>query len=310
MHAPALIALDWGTSSFRAYLLSGEGEILEQISRPQGIITVAPGQFETVFEDAVGHWLAAHQSLPVIASGMVGSRQGWMEVPYAPCPAGTQELTAGLTLLQTAKGRRLWLVPGLRYEDTDGIPDVIRGEEVQLVGAGEGGQMRDGVYVFPGTHSKWAVVEGGRIVWFATFMTGEMFSLLRQHSILGRPMTDGPEDAAAFRKGVEGGLSNSGLLNRLFSVRTYSLFGMMPDSSLSSYLSGLLIGAEIAEARQRLGQRQAISALTVVGGAKLAPRYVQALEHAGLTARAVGEEATVRGLFHIARTAELCVTAG
>jgi len=181
------IALDWGTSSFRAYLVAPDGGVIDSRASPQGILSVPPGGFEPAFEQHVAGW---DTSLPVLASGMITSRQGWREVPYATAPAGLPELAAGLTTLRTVSGRTIAFVPGVSYRDRAGVPDVIRGEETQIVGAAGGmAAGGSGLYVTRGTHCKWLVVEGGRITRFATFMTGELFAVLKEHSILGRLMT-------------------------------------------------------------------------------------------------------------------------
>src|SRR5262249_746446 len=142
------------------------------------------------------------------------------------------------------------LVPGLMHRGSDGAPDVMRGEETQLIGLA--GRLGDSpqIVVLPGTHSKWAVIEGGRILSFATYLTGELFGLLVERSILGRLMTERADDPAAFDRGVaRTAIDGHAILGSLFSARSLGLLGDLPGSSLYSYLSGLLIGAEIAEAR-------------------------------------------------------------
>jgi 2-dehydro-3-deoxygalactonokinase len=179
---PALIGLDWGTTSFRAYRLDRSGDALEARSAPAGILRVPGGDFEGVFEREVGPWLSERPALPVIASGMITSRQGWVEVPYCPCPAGSAEIARALYRHETRAGRTIHFVPGLSIVGADGVPDVIRGEETQIVGAiGDEAGAASGcrLLVLPGTHSKWALVEGSRLVWFATFMTGELFGVLK-----------------------------------------------------------------------------------------------------------------------------------
>jgi 2-dehydro-3-deoxygalactonokinase len=202
----------------------------------------------------------------------------------------------------------------------DGVPDVMRGEETQLMGAAaEGRETGDGLFVLPGTHSKWAVLRGGRIAWFATFMTGELFAVLSQHSILGRLMTaeesgggDGGADAdAAFDRGVAAGLAapgpeRGGLIRRLFGARTLALFGRLSEAGVRPYLSGLLIGGEIAEARQclHLKDRALLTPpLTVIGAAGLAARYERAFAAAGIAARRGPEDAAARGLVRLAAAA-------
>ena len=185
-----MIAVDWGTSSLRCYRLDGHGAIVDSRSSNEGILNVAPGKFPDVLQKQIEGW----DDAPIVMSGMVGSRQGWQEAPYVPCPAGFDEIAA--TLLEVRQG--VWIVPGVSCRDSAGVPEVMRGEEVQVLGAGQ-----DGLICLPGTHSKWVEVKNGRIERFGTFMTGEVYAMLRQHSILGRMMQDGNPDAGAFAEGVK-----------------------------------------------------------------------------------------------------------
>jgi 2-dehydro-3-deoxygalactonokinase len=292
-----LIALDWGTSSLRAALLGSQGQVLQERSLPRGILTVAPGEFPAVFNDACGDWMRQRGG-PALLCGMVGSRQGWMEAPYCPCPGGFDEIAARLAWVERG---RIAIVPGLRCE-THGVPDVMRGEETQVFGALQLLGIDQGLFVLPGTHSKWVRVARGRIETFATFMTGEFYALLRHHSILARtmPAMAGELDAQAFRMGVDHALRGGNLLHTAFSARTLSLFERLPATALPSYLSGLLIGEELRS--QDLG---ALSGpLIVIGSPALTQRYELALQGLGVAARSVGLQAGWRGLWAIARTLE------
>jgi 2-dehydro-3-deoxygalactonokinase len=301
----ALIGIDWGTTSFRAYRIGADGTVLETRAVPAGILKVADGDFEAVLEREIGAWLAAAPALPVVLSGMITSRQGWLEVPYSTCPAGSAELAGALGELTTRAGRRLHFVPGVSLTGDDGVPDVIRGEETQIIGqlAGERGGH---VMVLPGTHSKWAFAENGRIVWFATFMTGELFAVLKAHSILGRLMADAAPDEAAFARGLAyAGEGPGGLLRRLFSARTLGLFDQLPASGIAPYLSGLLIGSEIVEALACLPEAPGARKITVIGDSELALRYRGAIEVAGFRAGTGAADASARGQLLIARAAGL-----
>ena len=183
-----LVALDWGTSSLRAALLHDDGNVAEARSLPRGILTVPAGGFPQVFDEAVAPWRDIPGAL-FLLGGMVGSRQGWLEAPYCPCPAGFADIAARLAWVEPG---RIAIVPGLNCAQ-GGVPDVMRGEETQVFGALDLLGMTDGLFVLPGTHSKWVRVEGQRIESFSTFMTGEFYALLRQHSILARtlPADDG-----------------------------------------------------------------------------------------------------------------------
>jgi 2-dehydro-3-deoxygalactonokinase len=298
----AMLGLDWGISAFRAYSIGADGAVRRRYASAAGILSVPDGRFEAVLRCEIGRWLKP--GLPVVAAGMIGSRQGWREVPYARAPAGVDELAAGLRRLDLADGLAVQFVPGVERLGADGVPDVMRGEETQIVGAGADA----GLFVLPGSHSKWARLEAGRIAWFATFMTGEVFAALKGHTILGRLMRgDGGFDAAAFAAGVAYARSEAaesgGLLKRLFSARTLGLFGQLPAEGLSDYLSGLLIGSEVAEALTCIGG--GAPAATVAGGEALAQRYVRALALSGLDARAAPPDLAAAGLYRIARAAGL-----
>ena len=241
-----LIGIDWGTTSCRAYLIGAGGTVLERASDGPGILRIEGGAFGAAFEAMVGHW---DTTLPVILSGMIGSRQGWKEAPYARCPADTEDIATVLAKIERT-GRVIALIPGLSCEN-GGMPDVMRGEETQIFGALALSGKSDGLFLLPGTHSKWADVRDNRIMSFRTFMTGEVFGALKERTILGRLMKDGVPHAHAFARGVREGaaLDSAGaLLNRMFATRTYGLMDKLADTALSDYLSGLLIGGEVAEA--------------------------------------------------------------
>jgi 2-dehydro-3-deoxygalactonokinase len=270
--------------------------VLQERSLSRGILSVAAGEFPAVFEAACGDW-TGHSALALI-SGMAGSRQGWLEAPYCPCPAGFADVAVRLAWVQAG---RVAIVPGLSCEQ-QGVPDVMRGEETQVFGALSLLEQAEGVLVLPGTHSKWVTVQDGRIQGFATFMTGEFFALLRQHSIIARtlPPADGELDEAAFRRGVEHALRSGNLLHAAFSARTLSLFDRLPGDAMPSYLSGLVIGEELRS--QQLGSLAA--PVIVIGSPALTRRYELALHTLGVASRRVGSEASWRGLWAIAQTLE------
>jgi 2-dehydro-3-deoxygalactonokinase len=296
------VALDWGTSSLRAALLDGQGKVLEQHESPHGILHVPSGGFPQVFASTVERWSLAPGTL-CQASGMVGSRQGWREAPYCPCPAGAQELAGHLTVVDdTPGGLRVAIVPGLST-DAVGLPDVLRGEEVQVLGALDLLGRESGTFVLPGTHSKWVEVQAGRITNFATFMTGEVYGLLRHQSILARtmPPDDGPLDEAAFLHGVQHARRAQGLLHGAFSARTLALFDWLAAEAAPSYLSGLVIGEEL-RARDLAHSRVEP---VLVGNAALTRRYQLALTVYGVQATVPRGDPAWRGLSLIARSLEL-----
>jgi 2-dehydro-3-deoxygalactonokinase len=282
-----IIAVDWGTSALRVALVGEDGRVERRAESPDGVLQIRDGDFAGVLARVTAGW----PSLPFFAAGMIGSRQGWREVPYLPCPTGLDELAAGLA--EVAPG--VFIVPGVVVTSAHGIPDVMRGEETQALGT----RISDGVVVLPGTHSKWVRLERGRIASFATFMTGEVFAVLTQHSILGRLMAGDERDDAAFERGLAHGREENGaLLHDLFSVRTLGLFGKIPETGLRSYLSGMLIGTEIAAAMRLYAE----APRAVVGAPALMARYRQAFAiMLGEAPAAVNAEAaTVRGLVALA----------
>jgi 2-dehydro-3-deoxygalactonokinase len=276
-----MIAIDWGTSSFRAYRLDAHGGILESRASNQGILNVAPGQFPRVLEEQIRGW----QETPIVMSGMVGSRQGWVEVPYVQCPAGFDEIAAKLVKVSWAN-RDGWIVPGLSCSGTAGVPDVMRGEETQILGCGV-----DGTICLPGTHSKWVQVRKARIERFSTSMTGEVYAVLKQHSILGRMMEEGAPDAGAFAEGVGRSGEAGGLLHHLFGVRTRGLMGNLSAAASASYLSGMLIGHEL--------RSQDAKQVHLLGAPALAALYQQAAAVLAIETRTLDANAAVRSLYRL-----------
>lgn len=289
MPEPDFIGLDWGTSSFRAYLADADGRALATLPDGRGALTLGAGEHEAY----LGERLAGWPRLPIYACGMVGAKQGWREAPYVACPAGLAEIAAACVTISCGFGD-VHIAPGVRGVDGAGAPDVMRGEETQLLGAGA-----DGVFVLPGTHSKWARVEGGRIVGFETFMTGEAFAVLKTHSVLGRMMA--PEQpGAGFARGVDAarGLARPGdLLHAIFAARTFGLFDTLPPDQLGEYLSGLLIGAEILA-----GARGATRAVAL-GSAALSARYAEAGTRLGVEILPGPPDVALRGLAALRRQA-------
>jgi 2-dehydro-3-deoxygalactonokinase len=269
-----MIAVDWGTSAFRAYRLDAQGRILDRRSAARGILTVEAGGFANVLAEETGAWLDEEPG-SVFMSGMIGSRQGWKEVPYLACPVDLQAIARACGTVDWERGRRAFIVPGVSCQDAHGVPDVMRGEETQILGALAAERRGEGIFVLPGTHSKWARVEGGRIIGFETYMTGEAFAALKDHTVLGRmmaPPTD-PTDPTGFALGVDAAaaLERPGdLLHAAFMTRTFGLFGQLPPDQLAEYLSGLFVGAEI------LAGARGARAATVIGAPALVERYRRA----------------------------------
>lgn len=291
-----IVAVDWGTTSLRVARLDEHGRPIEEREFPRGILTVQPGVFPKVFGEACGEWMKAPAARALIC-GMAGSRQGWQEAPYVPCPAGEAEIAARLTWIERG---RIAIVPGLTCE-SGGIPDVMRGEETKALGVLKLLGASDARIVMPGTHCKWVRVRSGRIESFTTCMTGEFYAVLRKHSILARtlPADDSELHEAAFLRGVDYAMHAGGVLHAAFTTRTLSLLGRLADEEAPSYLSGVLIGEEL-----RSQQMQAGDTLILAGAGKLTQRYGLALSHLRVPFRTLGQEATWLGLHAIAQSLE------
>lgn len=297
-----MIAVDWGTSSFRAHRLDASGAVQEQRSAAVGLLA-CQGRFEPMLAQQLAGW----DDELILMAGMIGSRNGWREVPYVACPAGLGEIAAGLLGVVAAglPRRRIFIAPGLSHRPAVGAPEVMRGEEAQLLGLfGELPGAGPHTVCLPGTHSKWATVGGGRIGSFHTAMTGELYALLKQHSLLGALMEHDDagavaEDAPAFELGVRTSRDAGGLLSHLFSVRTRGLFGELSAAQLPSYLSGLLIGHEL---QGLLGGAQHVH---LIGNEALVRRYRHALALRHVDVQVHGEALVARGLHQLAVAARL-----
>jgi 2-dehydro-3-deoxygalactonokinase len=287
-----MILVDWGTSSFRAFL-ARDGQVLDRRDSARGILQIPPGGFNTALQQEVAAWLEAGERR-VLMAGMVGSRQGWVEAPYVACPAGAADLARGLVAAPFERAAVL-IVPGVQGEDLSGVPEVMRGEETQIVGVLDR-IGPDAIACLPGSHSKWVTITGGRIAGFETHMTGEAFAALRGHTILGRMMRDGNTDSDAFRRGVVRSSQKGGLLHHLFGVRTQGLFSQLHETEAASYLSGLLIGHEIAAAAPR-------GTVHLIGAAPLCALYALALEASGVSAEVAASDAAASGLARIGELA-------
>lgn len=302
-----LIALDWGTSSMRAYLLGEDGAMLDEISHPWGIMATPDGDFAKALDTVTAPWRRDHPGLPMIAAGMIGSAQGWRQVPYVPCPAGPIELAADIRRQAAEPGIVLPIVPGVSVDGV--IPGVIRGEETQVFGALHLAPELAGrsLLILPGTHSKWVNVRNGAIADFSTYLTGELFAVLSKHSILGRPAAEAGSGADkgvswdAFDRGVRTLRDNAsrGISSLLFSARSLVLGGRLDPLESLDYLSGLLVGEELrcALAERDQGERPP---LALVGDPAQCERYGRALAHFGVIDTPVVANASPLGLWRIA----------
>lgn len=300
MSDTALIAIDWGTTLARAYAVDANGRIGATRSAPLGVQSVG-ADFPQALSELLGEWHAL--DVPRFAAGMIGSRQGWVEAPYVECPAAFDALASNLVW---SPARELAIVPGLIARDGVGVVDVMRGEETQLAGALDDADDAQ-LAVLPGTHSKWAQIERGRVIGFQTHMTGELYAVLLANSILGRLAAQVPAAAApgpAFAQGVDRGLAGGGLGHVVFGARTLALTGELRAHEVPDWLSGVLIGHEIGAARQWARDRHVdATRVRVIGSDALVARYSAALARAGIAAEAGPSDAAVRGLIRIATRA-------
>jgi 2-dehydro-3-deoxygalactonokinase len=295
-----LVAVDWGTSSLRGARLAADGQVLEEQSFGRGILSVSPGEFAAVFEACFAPWMDERSTC--LISGMAGSRQGWAEAAYCRCPAGFGELAEHLLWNPPgAPAGRVAIVPGMSCTQDD-VPDVMRGEEIQIFGALRLTGLQDGIFVLPGTHSKWARVRHGRIAAFRTFMTGEFYALLGRQSLLSRTVdTDAPFDGAAFDEGVMRAFEGRGLLHTAFGARTLGLLEGRAPAALGSYLSGLLIGEELRQALADTDTGEPV----LIGAPQLTAHYARALSLRGRTSRSLHDQATWAGLHALAQQTKL-----
>jgi 2-dehydro-3-deoxygalactonokinase len=279
------IAADWGTTNRRAYLIGSDGSHTDEFEDERGVLSVDSG----AFPQAVAEIRERLGDLPLLLAGMVGSNRGWIEAPYVACPAGIEDVAKRVVW---AEEGRTAIVPGVSFSDGDRA-DVMRGEEVQILGAVASGAVPvDCLVCHPGTHNKWIVVEGGRIASFRTVMTGELFNLLREHSILSELLAQPAEADSAFRSGVRHSLEKDDLTAELFTVRARVLLGKAAREHAASYVSGLLIGADV-----RTGCKDRLGEVVVMGRPELTRLYAAALEEMGRSSVEIdGEEAFLQGI--------------
>ena len=300
MPSRAIIGVDWGSTNLRAFRFDADGAVVEVRRTESGARTLRGVAFEGVLQSVIGDWIEDERTR-VVTCGMAGGREGWQEAPYTPCPCDMRALAHGV-IRAPARFAEVWIAPGAKSVRDDGRTEVMRGEETQILGGLEA-ETRPALVIAPGTHSKWVHVADGRLIGFRTYMTGELFALLKEHSILGRTMdVTAPHDPKAFDLGVTRALEDKGLLNLIFSTRTEVLFDHLTPAVAPSYLSGVLLGAEIVEAMERM-PFSAGAPIYLVGDPGLASRYARALSITGFPSATSldGERAAARGLWRIAQ---------
>jgi 2-dehydro-3-deoxygalactonokinase len=284
------IAVDWGTTNRRAYLIDSAGRCTNEFEDSDGVLSVAPG----AFPQAVSEIRDKLGDKPLLLAGMVGSNRGWKDAPYVPCPASIDDLAQNLVWA----GEREAIVPGVSYIG-DGRADVMRGEEVQLLGAVAAGLVdSNALACHPGTHNKWVSLHDARIHSFRTVMTGELFSLLKEHSILSDLLQGKVDDDDAFRRAAKHAVFHESLPAELFSVRAGVLLGQMKKEEAASFVSGLLIGTDV-----RIGLSVPTGAQVVaMGRPDLTRLYAAALNQANrATVELDGEQCFLAGIQEIAK---------
>jgi 2-dehydro-3-deoxygalactonokinase len=311
--APQLIGIDWGSTCLRVFLMSSTGEVLATRSNGQGISSIkgSAADYEQSLKALAGDWLDEYPTIKILACGMVGSKHGWLEVPYVTCPAGDVAIASHVLTVSDGQQRQVHIVPGIAFMPASAPPDVMRGEETQIIGALT---LRPDCHqksclILPGTHSKWVHIENGKVLSMSTHMTGELFSVLCQHTVLGRLMQQAQNalDPIAFLRGVEAACVgvHLGLAHQLFAVRTLGLMEMLPAASLDDYLSGLLIGHEIqAGLAWRLAAGLEQAPLLLIGDSSLCGLYAQALSYCGVDDASILSNTAPTGLWAIANCCE------
>jgi len=285
--AETFIAVDWGTTNRRAWRIE-DGRVAEEFDDDRGVLSIEKADFPP----AVAEIRERLGDLPVLMAGMIGSNRGWIEAPYVSCPAGLDDVVAALRWVEAD---RTAVVPGLSCQ---GPPDVMRGEEVQILGAVEAGLVPpDALVCHPGTHNKWVVLASGRVERFRTVMTGELFSLLRDRGVLSEMLKGKIADGEPFREGVARGLLHAPLTAELFSVRASVLLGDRPAEEAAAFTSGLLIGTDVAVGLTKPFDDH----VSIIGRPDLTALYAAAIDVAGLKAREIdGETAFLAGIKAIA----------
>lgn len=288
------LIIDWGTSNFRAFAINQQGEVADQQTLALGLLQIKAGQFAHELQQVLSHWLSHYQTLPIYMAGMVGSQQGWVNVNYVATPVSSNTLAKNMHCFELPWGALATIIPGVSYKAAMDCFDVMRGEEVQIFGALERIDQHNFNAVLPGTHSKHAVIKNGELTEFSSFMTGELFSVISQHTILGRGLPTQIDSNNAFIKGVKAGQTDK-LTSTLFSARTHRLFNNIAETDVFDYLSGLLIGNEL---------KTLVNANNVylIGGEKLCARYQIACQALGIQATYLdGDECFLAGMANLIR---------
>ncbi len=294
----AFIAVDWGSSNFRAYAVDKQGEIRQRTKAHQGVSRIKDQNFAGTLRRLLGKWFNKYPDVPVLMCGVIGGRQGWQEVEHAPAPIDIETLAKHAELIPNHFFERdIYIVPGVKIRRSDFDFDVIRGEEVQIFGAlAQLPEADRHIICLPGTHTKWVEIRKGNIVDVQTFVTGEMFSLLSRFSTISTIVEGSSYSSEGFAKGLIAA-KNGALLNELFKLRVAVASKQLVSHEASSYLSGLLVANEIEGAVKMIGKTDNV---TVVAVPWLMDMYQQSLASYGISITEVkSDEATARGLLKV-----------
>ncbi|MEQ4700103.1 2-dehydro-3-deoxygalactonokinase [Providencia rettgeri] len=283
------IAVDWGTTNFRAFLMKKD-EVIDEVIGTEGILSVTENQFDVVLHRNIEHWLTSKGHLPILLAGMVGSQKGWYEVPYQAVPITAKGLTESLKEITTYWGSKAWIVPGIQNLSQYALPDVMRGEETQLLGLVD---SADTYAILPGTHSKHSVISHGEIKTFTSFMTGELYSLLIKSSMIGKGLPKQIDNEKYFLMGLEKSKKNIPFTHLIFSARTKQLNKEIPAEYVGSYLSGILIGIE-------LNNVECENKIWVITNESLGEKYIVAGKYFRLNMEYVsGNECFLKGAYKL-----------
>lgn len=274
----SFIAIDWGSTNLRAWLYQ-QGQCIDSLTSESGVTRLQGRTPQQCFSELISPWFGRYGVLPVIMAGMVGSNAGWQSVPYLPCPVALTDIPHHLTQVASPLPGEVRIIPGLSIARADNS-NVMRGEETQLIGA----QLLhpSSLCLMPGTHCKWVRMDGGVVTDFRTVITGELHYLLLKFGLVGVGIGGQATDEDAFLQGVETGFNDAGIVSRLFEVRAAHLLGQRDKSTVSEWLSGLLIGNEVAQMRHQYPLAPG-GALTLIGGGGLTRRYALALARADIS---------------------------
>ena len=290
------LIVDWGTTNFRAFAINHENDVHAQIELPMGLKQVNDGSFANELERVLEPWILGYQELPIYMAGMVGSANGWIDVPYVNTPTSISKLAGKTYVFTLPWGAKSYIVPGVSHETGNGEFDVMRGEEVQIFGLIN--KVNNGSFsaILPGTHSKHVLVQDKQLVRFNSYMTGELFSAIRDHTIIGRDLPTQNQSLSAFVKGVQSGQSG-GVTSQIFKARTAKIFTQIEDSEVDDFLSGILIGSELKELDS--------ASTYLIGNEKLCCRYQLACDTTNKTSEFhSGDECFIDGMLLIKQEIE------